>query len=78
MLRSDLCDYSYAYVVVKERISVKDTNNANTRNKNLAFKINAPLRSCISKINKAFNYSMISGSLWNYYRDEVNDDANKK
>ena len=21
------------------------------------------------------NYSMTSGSLWNYYRDEVNDDA---
>ena len=24
------------------------------------------------------NYSMISGSLWNYYRDEVNDAANEK
>ena len=23
------------------------------------------------------NYSMTSGSLWNYYRDEVNDDANE-
>ena len=23
------------------------------------------------------NYSMTSGSLWNYYRNEVNDDANK-
>ena len=23
------------------------------------------------------NYSVKSGSLWNYYRDEVNDDANK-
>ena len=23
------------------------------------------------------NYSMTSGSLWNYYRDKVNDDANK-
>ena len=23
------------------------------------------------------NYSMISGSLWNYYRDEVNNDANE-
>ena len=23
------------------------------------------------------NYSMISGSVWNYYRDEVNDTANK-
>ena len=24
------------------------------------------------------NYSMASGSLWSYYRDEVNDDANEK
>ena len=23
------------------------------------------------------NYSMTSGSLWNYYRDDVNDDANE-
>ena len=23
------------------------------------------------------NYSMTSGSLWNYYRDELNDSANK-
>ena len=23
------------------------------------------------------NYSMASGSLWNYYRDEVNDDVNE-
>ena len=23
------------------------------------------------------NYSMASGSLWNYYRDEVNDDGNE-
>ena len=23
------------------------------------------------------NYSITSGSLWNYYRDEVNDDSNE-
>ena len=23
------------------------------------------------------NYSMISESLWNYYRDKINDDANE-
>ena len=23
------------------------------------------------------NYSMTTGSLWNYYRDEINDDANE-
>ena len=24
-----------------------------------------------------YNYSITSGSLWNYYRDKVNDDENK-
>ena len=42
MLRSDLCDYSDAYIVVKGRISVTGTNNANRRNKKLTFKNNAP------------------------------------
>ena len=51
MLRSNLCDYSNAYVVVKGRISVRGTNDANNRNKKLTFKNNAPIRSCISKIN---------------------------
>ena len=37
MLRSDLCDYSDAYIVVKVRISLTDTNNAN-RKKKLTFK----------------------------------------
>ena len=31
MLRADLCDYSDAYIVLKERISVRDTENANIR-----------------------------------------------
>ena len=54
MLTSDLCDYSDAYIVVAGRISVKGTDNANGRNKNLTFKINASFRSCISKINNTF------------------------
>ena len=54
MLRSDLCDYSDAYIVVKEGISVTGTDNANRRNKKLTPKDNAPLKSCISKINNAF------------------------
>ena len=32
MLRSDLCDWSDVYVVVKRRISVTGTNAANKRN----------------------------------------------
>ena len=51
MLRSDLCDYSDAYMVVKGIISVTGTGNANRRNKNLSFNNNALFRSCISKIN---------------------------
>ena len=49
MLRSDLCDYSDAYIVVKGIISVRGTNGANRVNKELVFKNNATCRSCISK-----------------------------
>ena len=41
MLRSDLCDFSDAYIVVKGDIALKGNNNANKRNKNLAFKNHA-------------------------------------
>ena len=33
MLRSDLCDYSDAYIVVQGTITVEGTNDANKRNK---------------------------------------------
>ena len=51
MLRSDLCHYSDVYVVVKGRISIKGTNDANKKNKKLTFKNNVPFSWCISKIN---------------------------
>ena len=51
MLRSDLCDFSDAYIVVKGDITLEGDNDANKRNKNLAFKNNAPFINCISKIN---------------------------
>ena len=51
MLRSDLCDFSDAYIAVKGDISLEGDNDANKRNKNLAFKNNAPFINCISKIN---------------------------
>ena len=53
MLRSDSCDYSDAYIVVKGKISVTDTDNANRRNEKLVSKNNVPFRSSISKINNA-------------------------
>ena len=51
MLRSDLCDYSEAYIVVKGDITVEGANNKIIENKLLAFKNNAPFISCISKMN---------------------------
>ena len=51
MLGSDLCDYSDAYIIVKGDITFEGDNNANKRNKNIAFKNNAPFINCISKIN---------------------------
>ena len=50
MLRSDLCDYSDAYIFVKGTITVLRPNNAK-RNKAVASKNNAPFINCISKIN---------------------------
>ena len=35
MLRSDLCDYSDAHIVVKGRITVEGDNDAKTRNKKI-------------------------------------------
>ena len=53
MLRSDLCDYKYAYIVVKGTIDLlsTDANENDKAQKNFAIKNNAPFRSCISKIN---------------------------
>ena len=50
MLRSNLCDFSDVYIVVKATITVTDLDNAK-RNKSVAFKNNAPFINCISKIN---------------------------
>ena len=47
MLRSDLCDYSDAYNVTKERIAVSDNDATNRRNKKLTLKNNFPFRPCI-------------------------------
>ena len=98
MLRSSLCDYSDAYVLV---ISINNTAGAaaeNNRNKKVIFKNCAPFTNHISKINNtqidndeyidivmpmyklieySDNYSKISGSFWQYYKDipAVDDDG---
>ena len=54
MLRSDLCDFSDAYIVVKGDITLTETNGKviiDMRNRFLAFKNNTPFTNCISKIN---------------------------
>ena len=50
MLRSNLCDYSNAYIVAKGMITVTRLNN-DAYDKKLSFKNNALFISCTSKIN---------------------------
>ena len=103
MLRSNLYDYSDAYILVKGTITVTTpgvNNGANNigdkRNIPLILKNNAPFVSCITRINGELiedaddldivmpmynlleyskNYRKTIGSLYNYYRDELSDDA---
>ena len=99
LLRSNLCDYSDAYILVKGTITVTGpaTNNIrDKRNRPLILKNNAPFVSCITRINGeliedaddldivmsmynlleySINYRKTIGSLYNYYRDELSDDA---
>ena len=55
MLKSSLCDYSDAYILLKGTISVNNTAAAgvaaNNINKEVIFKNCVPLTNCISKIN---------------------------
>ena len=100
MLKSSLCDYSDAYILVKGKITIAGAGDnaaarqADERDKGLAFKNCAPFTSCKSNINNveidycrdinivmpmynlieySDNYAKTSGSLWQYYRDEPND-----
>ena len=54
-LRSNLCGYSDAYILVKGNITVNNTAadgaNADSTNKKVIFKNCAPFTTCISKIN---------------------------
>ena len=103
MLRSDLCDYSDAYILIKGTTTVTApgvNNNANNirdkRNRPLILKNNASFVSCITRINGELiedaddidivmpiynlleyskNCRKTIGSLYNYYRDELSDDA---
>ena len=100
MLRSNLCDYADADILVKETITITGAGNDDAakrldeRNKGVIFKNCAPFTKCISRINNtdidnaqdidivmpmynlieySDNYSKTSGSLWQYYKDDPND-----
>ena len=57
MLKSGLCDYSNAYILVKEKITIAGAGDdaaarqADERDKGVAFKKCAPFTNCISEIN---------------------------
>ena len=55
MLRTILCDYSDAYILVKRNMTVNNTLDvgaaANNTNRKVIFKNCAPFSNCISKIN---------------------------
>ena len=100
MLKSSLCDYSDAYILVKGAITINGrgadaaARQADERHKVVSFKNCAPFINCISEINNAQidnakdidivmpmynlieysdNYAKTSGSLWQYFRDEPDD-----
>ena len=58
MLRSDLCDYSDAYILVNDTLTLTANAGANNirdkKDKPLILKSNAPFVSCITKINNKF------------------------
>ena len=53
MLKSSLCDYSGAYILVKETISIASQagDNPNNGNKEVVFKNFGPFTDCISEMN---------------------------
>ena len=98
MLRSNLCDYADAYILVNGTITRAGDDvaarQADERGKGVTFKNCAPFTKCISRINNtdidnaqdidivmpmynlieySDNYSKTSGSLWQYYKDDPND-----
>ena len=96
MLRSNLCNYSDAYILVNVTITVAGNNLRDRQNRPLILKNDAPFISCITRINGELiedaddlnivmpmynllqytkNYRKTIGSLYNYYRDELTDDA---
>ena len=51
ILRSNLCDYSDAYILIKGTIAIAGKNQRDRQNRPLILKNNAPFISCITRIN---------------------------
>ena len=58
MLRSHLCDYSYAYNAVKGNVIVTNPQN-DAYGMKLAFKNNVPFNICIAKINNTLIHNAV-------------------
>ena len=83
MLRSILCDYSDAYILVKRNISVNNTAGAgaaaNSTNKKIIFKNFVPFTNCISKIfnTQIYNAEYIDIIMPMYNLTEYSDNYSK-
>ena len=83
MLRSDLCDLTDACIIVTGTITLTKTNRRgiiDIRNRFLAFKNNAPLTNCVSKIYNVLidnaedlDVVMSMCNLLEYIKDEPNN-----
>ena len=97
MLKSSLCDYNDAYILVKGKITITGAGadaaarQADERDKGVAFKNCALFTNCINDtqvdnakdidivmpmfnlIEYSNNYAKTSGSLWQYFRDEPDE-----
>ena len=97
MLKSSLCDYSDAFILVKGTITITEAGadaaaiQADERDKGVIVENCSPFINCQTEINNAeidnakdidivlSIYNLIeyidnySGSLWQYYKDETND-----
>ena len=51
LLKSSLCDYSDAYILVRGTITIAGARQAGERNKGVVFKNCTPFTICICKIN---------------------------
>ena len=59
MLRSDLCDYADAYILVKGVITVAGNNPRDRQKRPVILKNNAPFISCITRINSELILTMV-------------------